>query len=236
MKQRTRSILCTLSLLLASCTAGGSNLDAGLFTGRPCAAPCWNNLKPGQSASTLVDEFVNKLNPREWPVRRDIIYTSGCKSILVYSRAENQIVPFWDTQTYLLRFDVNNGKLVFIQSEHPGMPKLEQIVEQLGPPEYVEALNVIGPDGNAYALEVYYPKLGLAAKIESDEKDTGWIKPDMQVQYLDYFPQGDLLSYLTLRDACNLGRDGAAQNAQMEMAKYVQRWPGFGKVQAIQTH
>lgn len=236
MKKLPGFVFCVLFLILTSCACSGAKLDAGLFTRKPCGPPCWNNLTPGQSLSGDVEQFIQGLNPREWPERRDMTYKSGCKSILIYSKTDDQISPFWDSQTYVLRFDVDNQELMFIESEHPGMPNLKQIVDQLGPPEYIEALNIFGPEQAIYMLEVYYPKQGLALKVLPDQKDTGWIKPEMQVQYLQYFPPGDLLSYFTLRSSCNLGTDGATKHAQMEIAKYVQPWPGFGKVQPIQTH
>jgi hypothetical protein len=64
----------------------------------------------------------------------------------------------------------------------------------------------------------------------------GFIKPEMTVSDIQYFKPGELLNYFLAKNACNVGRDGAEKNAQNEIAKYIQTWPGFGAVNVINAN
>ena len=128
---------------------------------------------------------------------------------------------------------VENGKLTYILSVHDNMPSLGQIADHLGPPEYFEALDVVGPDGEAYMLTIYYPKKGVAFEVAVDMKDLGYIKPDMVVSDIQYFAPSELLSYFLAR-YCGVGPVGATSTANIEIA-HIQPWSGFGKVKVVQT-
>ena len=203
-----------------------SGFDDGLLTDKPCKAPCWNGLVPGQATSQDVDLFIQGLSTTEWPSRHTSVEKTGCKEVLIADK------PFASAHA-VVKFHIENGKLTYLQLFHDYMPLLQQIVDHLGPPEYVEAVNVIGPDGHFYALDIYYPKLGVAFKVFVHENDMGFIKPGMVVSDIQYFEPGDLLNYFLARYACFDGRDGAEKFAQDEIANYIQPWPGFGPVNVV---
>jgi hypothetical protein len=131
--------------------------------------------------------------------------------------------------------NVDHGKLVYIQSVHDNMPSLGQIADHLGPPEYFEALHVIGPDGEGYALTIYYPKQGVVFEVSVDLKDLGFIKPNMVVNDIQYFEPGDLLSYFLAHYSCDVGQEGAISDGQIHIAN-IQPWSGFGTVKVIVSH
>jgi hypothetical protein len=131
---------------------------------------------------------------------------------------------------------VDNGKLTYIESAHNDMPTLQQVVDQLGPPEYYEALHAIGPDGEAYFLTIFYPNQGVVFQVNVDLEDLGLIEPNMVVYDIEYFEKGDLLSYYLANFSCSAGREGAEKYAQKHITQFIQSWSGFGKVNVIQTH
>ncbi len=212
--------------LLMACTP--ANLDSGLFTGKPCKLPCWNGLTPGLSTATDVDQFMQGLSIKTWPARRTYVHETGCKTIQIADRT-------FPTVNTFLSMNVDHGRLTYIQSVHDNMPNLQQIVDHLGPPEYFEALHVIGPDGESYQLTIYYPKQGVVFEVLVDLKDLGFIKPDMVVSDIEYFEPGDLHSYFLAAYLCAVGQDGAASTAQIHIAN-IQPWSGFGAVKLIVGH
>jgi len=50
-----------ICLLSAACGTDLTRVDDGLFTEKPCKAPGWQNLTPGQSISADVDQILRDL-------------------------------------------------------------------------------------------------------------------------------------------------------------------------------
>jgi hypothetical protein len=213
---------------LTGCATITLGIDSGLFTGKPCKLPCWNDLTPGVSSATDVDQFIQGLSLEKWPARDTHVYETGCQLVQIADKPGTKVNAF-------VNMNVDNGRLTYIQSVHDNMPSLQQIVNHLGPPEYFEALQVIGPDGEFYALTIYYPKQGIVFKVSVDQKDLGFIKPDMVVSDIQYFAPGDLHSYFLAGYSCAVGQEGAESHAQIEIPNYIQPWSGFGEVKVIQT-
>jgi hypothetical protein len=203
-------------------------LDSGMFTGEPCKLPCWNGLTPGLSQAKEVEHFIQGLSLNNWPRRETQDYNT-CKIIQISDSIDSPA-------NAVVNLTVDSGKLTYIASGQKDMPNLRQIVDQLGPPEYYEALHAIGPDGEAYFLTIYYPKQGVVFQVTVDLEDLGFIKPDMVVNDIEYFEKGDLLSYYLAAFSCSVGREGAKINAQKRIKNFIQPWSGFGKVNVIQTH
>ncbi len=225
-----RALFVALFMMLITLTGCATNtlgIDSGLFTGKPCKAPCWNGLTPGVSTSKDVDQFIQGLSIKKWPDKDSIVYPTGCKMVQIVDRPGNPVNAF-------VNMNVDNGKLTYIQSVHDDLPSLQQIVNHWGPPEYFEALHVIGPDGEGYGLTIYYPKQGVVFRVSVDLKDLGFIKPDMVVSDIQYFEPGDLLSYFLAHYSCDVGQEGAKSYAQIHIAN-IQPWSGFGEVKVIQT-
>ena len=222
-----RAALYMVLMTLIGCATNPLGMNCGLFTGKPCTRPCWNSLTPGASTANDVDQFTNSLSTKAWPARDTLVYPTGCKQISIADRPG-------ETVNALVNMHVENGKLTYIQSVHDNMPSLQQILDHLGPPEYFEALDVVGPDGKAYMLTIFYPKQGVVFEVSVDLKDLGFIKPDMVVSGIEYFEPGILLSYFLARYSCSVGQVGATSTAQIEIAN-IQPWSGFGEVKVVQT-
>ena len=227
MKRALCLALCTMLIIVTGCAPDTLGIDSGLFTDKPCKAPCWNSLTPGVSTAKDVDQFIQGRDMKQWPTMRTYAYETGCKMVQIADKT-------FLTAHAVISMNVDNGRLTYIQSAHENMPSLQQIVDHLGPPEYFEALHVIGPDGEGYMLTIYYPKQGVVFDVSVDLKDLGFIKPDMVVSDIQYFEPGDLLSYFLARYSCDVGQEGAESNAQREIAN-IQPWSGFGEVKVVQT-
>jgi hypothetical protein len=213
------SLLVVLTLVGCASLTGG--IDSGLFTEKPCKAPCWQNLTPGLSTSADVDHFLNNLSTTKWPERSNMVFSESCKMVFLSNKMES------------IDLHIEKGILTFISSSHLNITTLKKVVDHFGPPEYVKAVLAIGPDGEFYIFEVYYPAQGLAFEtMPNQEKDVGYIRENMQVTTIHYFPPDDLLSYLIVKASCEVGYDGATQNAQFAM-KFIQPWTGFGEVNVI---
>lgn len=200
-----------------------SYMDLGLFFGgQSCKVPCWHNLTPGQSTSNEVSHFLDSLSKTTWPTRDIRVLKSGCESILVIDQANDASFSLF----------IEHNQLMFIQSSHTYIATVGQIVSYFGPPEYVEAVLAVGPDGKGYSLEAYYPKQGLSFRILPSLKDVGLIKQGMEVYTVEYYQPGDLLSYFTDKYSCDMGQEDAKAFAQNSI-KNIQPWPGFGKVDVV---
>ncbi len=215
--------------LLSACWLKAENMDAGLFSGKPCKPPCWQNLTPGVSTTDDVERFLKNLDQKKWPGRIDDVDNSGCRWLRIADKLGIEVNTLFDL--YL-----NNGKLTFIGSRPPVVIRLKEIVDRFGTPEYFKAVLAVGPDGQYYILEVYYPSQGLAFLLNpNQDKDVGYIKPGMLVDYIEYFPPGDLLPYLMTKYSCIGDQEYISSYAQDIIGKYIQPWSGFGKVNVIKS-
>jgi hypothetical protein len=226
-----KRLFCWASLMaliaLTACTTNLLGLDSGLFTGKPCKAPCWNGLTPGVSTAKDVNQFMQDLSTKNWPARDTLVYDTGCKRVMIADQLGSPVKAF-------VNMNVDKDELTYIQSVHENMPALQQIIAHLGPPEYFRAVHVIGLDGEEYMLTVYYPKQGVVFEVSVDLKDLGFIRPEMVVSGIEYFEPGELLSYFLAQLSCGLGREGAISTAQIQIAQ-IQPWLGFGEVKVVQT-
>ena len=197
---------------------GSSQQNSGIFSEKPCKAPCWQNLTPGQSTKNDVEHIINGLNKSDWPSNRSFSYLTGCEGWQISNVSE------------VVSFNIEDGKLTFIELSSEHLTNLQDLVNHLGPPEYFEAVWAIGPDGSTYSVEVYYPSQGLAFIVSHTQTDVGYIKPSMVVVTAHYLAPGSLLSYFTARKSCSIGQADAITEAQREISVHVQPWSGFGAV------
>jgi hypothetical protein len=218
-----------ITLFLISCTTNNLGLDSGLFSGKPCAAPCWQNLTPGKSTATDVDRFIKTLSPTAWPEEITLAGGPNCQTRQIADNVSPR------PATTVADFQIEDEKLTLIQSSPAHPPNLAELQAHLGPPEFFKALLAIGPDGSNYAIEVYYPSQGLAFIIAPDQNDVGYIKPSMIVATIQYFAPGSLLSYFIVSESCVAGMAKAQADAPLVIAQFVQPWSGFGAVKVIST-
>ncbi len=225
MDSRLRSSAFSILLLLVACAPSYGDLNSGLLSGKPCAAPCWNNLTPGKSTEADVGHFTYQVAD-DFPIRSSTQATPSCKQVQIRDKAGPVVGA-------AVTFSIEDGVLTFIESSPRYPISLQELVGHLGPPEYYEAILAVGPDGSDYQVEVYYPGQGLAFRVVAS--DVGFIRAYMEVLSIQYFAAGSLLSYFTIRRSCYMSQADAVAEAQREIATYIQPWTGFGKVQIVET-
>ena len=117
-------------------------IDRSLFTGNPCAAPCWHGLEVGRSVESEVISIVQKLNY----IDHDTIQISRSSSDveIIASCAE----PVKEC----LKFNVANDVLTKIVVDLNYEIRVDEAIQHLGDPHY---LGVSAADGDIFACEVY---------------------------------------------------------------------------------
>jgi hypothetical protein len=204
------------------------DLTSDIVAAKPCGAPCWRGLVPGQSTMEDVDRFMQNLDPKEWPVKKSITTSTNCVKKWADDRSGDVIGA-----TFSLILE--GGLLEFIRVIPGVPPQLQAIVDRYGPPEYISPIVVNSEDKNIYMLELYYPKQGLAVEMTyyTLAEDIGYIRPDMYIGTFNFFRPGDIGSYFADKYACEIGRDQAPLEADRWIKKYVRPWTGFGKVDVV---
>lgn len=224
MSLRLRGFVFSILLLLVACAPSYRDLNSGLLSGKPCAAPCWNNLTPGKSTLSDVKSFTY-LVADDWPVR-SWTESPRCTSVGI-SKASGLA---GEAGAVLV---TGGGTLTFIQSNLRNPVTLQDLERHFGSPEYYEALYSEGDAGPGYHVDVYYPSKGLAFNVAVSASDAGYIRPTMRVVYVQYFAPGNLLSYFTSWHCGDTSQEAIPYvQARMEV---IQPWTGFGKVQVVQT-
>ena len=140
-------LLCVLfvsgcSGLLLPETPPAEQVDRSLFTGVPCAVPCWHGLEVGRSAedeviSTLqkldyIDQATVQINRRSSGVEIIANCTSPARECLKFNVADDVLMKIVVGINYEIRAD--------------------EAIEQLGEPHY---LGVSAAEGEMAACEVY---------------------------------------------------------------------------------
>jgi hypothetical protein len=198
------------------------SINSGLFRDTTCQAPCWNNLIPGQTTLVELDQYLVTLNSWKWTERWEYQYDNGCRATRI---AQNNITGG------LMDFNVIDGKLAIMQlHSSTTFGSLHKVVNRYGPPESIEVILTIGVDYDNYAFKIFYPSKGFAISLDTDYEDRGYIKSNMKIRTVEYFPPGNLLSYLTTKASCAFGHDKAVEMAKKEIEIFVQPWPGFREV------
>jgi hypothetical protein len=211
-----------LSLFAVSLAACSTQIDSDLLNNESsCKPPCWHQLTPGQSTTSDVQLFLDRLSRFWWPDRTVHKYGAQIDSIRIIDRTQSKVIDF----------HMEDGKLAFIRSKASTSATLGQVVKYFGPPEYVRAALVVGPEKSIYELEAYYPKLGLSFEISPlgmaispSQPDVGQINANMPVAAIQYYAPGDLRDVQGIR------------LTQEDVEKYLQPWPGFGTVRLLKSH
>ena len=142
-------ILCIL--FLTGCSAlrppqstppPAEQVDRSLFTGIPCAAPCWHGLEVGRSAENEVISTLQKLNYIDQNTIQVNRKSSGVEIIASCTSPAKEC----------LEFDVENDVLRKIIVGLNYEIRVDEAIEQLGDPHY---LGVSATDGETVACEVY---------------------------------------------------------------------------------
>lgn len=210
-------IYCTLLLLSLSACKASSSADTSLFSDTHCSPPCWQNLTPGISTLTDVQQFLNGLQTNEQ------------KTIKVIGSKDEDVFGWVSAQSGGTRqVCVKAERLTMIEIIRPDVDlQLGMVVDYFGPPEYLYA--AAEAHGEIYVIHLYYPSQGIAFISLPKVKNMGDIKPDMLVDEIHYFVPGDLASYSS-------SRCWGADYITRSVIPNIQPWSGFGRVQVSEPY
>lgn len=163
-------------------------VDRGLTTGELCAAPCWQNITPGETSYQDADAILKSLTIIQFDrldYSQDNATVDGIdwKSALSPTWAEGHI-DFQKSVTWKITFDV----------EYP--LTVGQVIDSLGEPEYIGLLPYIYPDAPAPPCDnvtLLWMKRGVEVLLPViDERKlpaSAWlIQPDTPIVRAHYFP------------------------------------------------
>jgi len=192
--------------------------------------PCWQGLIVGQSSEQDVMDFLeHKLAQQEKDqAMNSLSARNDCQVFRWLTRRGSGI----DFEDRLREIHVERGVISYILVEMSWFgPTMRDVVEIYGPPEYVFSLLSVGPDGEHYILEVYYPSRGLAFKLHPTQ--VGEITPRTRVSTIEYYTPGDIKHLFVARSACFHGRsEDISPNIALQ-ASIVRPWTGFGEIEVL---
>lgn len=206
-------------------TATPAWADLSLFTGRPCAPPCWEGLTPGVSTQadaervveSLVEGHQYTLQVRQSYFGHALYRWRGCRNGWCNP-------DIWVQGGYVTLITVG----VLHYPGPSGVPSAGVLAERLGPPESVAAGFDCGPDGScASGEELYYPSRGLAFELEADDSTGGKVMGPEPVWLVSFYAPGDVRNYFRAK-----ATGSPAAEAEMfaeQGAADVHPWVGFGK-------
>ncbi len=240
MKKRNIKFLFLLFILFTALSGGCAYSLERDASCPPCVSPsaamptlcppCWQGLIPGQSSEQDVMDFLeHKLTQQEkGQAMNSLSARSDCQVFRWLTRQGSGI----DLENRVREIHVEHGKISYILVEMPWFgPTMEDVIEIYGPPEYVFSLLAVGPDGEHYILEVYYPSRGLAFKLHPTQVRR--ITPRTRVSAIEYYTPGDIKHFFIARSACFHSRsEDLLPNIALE-ASMVRPWAGFGEIEVL---
>ena len=173
-------------------------IDRGIFTGVPCAVPCWHGLQVGKSVESEVMSTLQQLDYIDEDTIQITRRASGVEIIASCSSPAREC----------LKFDVANDVLAKIVVGIHYEIRVDEAIEQLGEPNY---LGVSTTDGGPIACEMQliWRNSGLvlastvAADSEAIEKhcevvsSTGKIPPGLLIAEARLISGIELVTLLT---------------------------------------
>jgi hypothetical protein len=239
-----KNMLIAIILLLATitaCTPSRSVQPAATVTNTPdvlslpitsdvitvkdnplCKSPCWDTLSPGVSTEEDVKTYIASRNTTLWPEVSESGIPPLCKAYKLKGGGVS-------TVNLLIR----NGMLIGINKGNVRPYTISQLVELYGPPEYVKSVLGIGPDGQFYVLEVYYPSLGLAYKLYPNQDEVGLLKPDIGILAAYFYAPGEIDNYFLSSELYCVEKESAMQTISFYKENWLRPWTGFGKIEVV---
>lgn len=129
--------------------------DRSLFTGRPCAPPCWQGIIPGE---TTAEEALQILQSSPYVKKRSVEETG--------SRALGGIWVYWKASSGGVVIGLRDGLVHEIALNTPYRLTLGEVVEEFGPPEALVLYQAGLPEHPRWGISIYYPATGMEFAVE----------------------------------------------------------------------
>jgi hypothetical protein len=181
-------LLCILfltgcSALIPAPSTPPAGIDTSLFTGVPCAVPCWHGLEVGRSAEDEVISTLQKLDYIDQATVQINRRPSGVEIIANCTSPAREC----------LKFDVADDVLMKIVVGINYEIRADEAIEQLGEPHY---LGVSAAEGEIAACEVYmiWRTSGLVLASTFDKNSDGAEKYCDVVRDTGKIPSGFIIA------------------------------------------
>lgn len=182
-------LLLVISFLFATCRLIESDkepeiADRSFLLGEPCEAPCWYNLIPGQSTESEVNEvlaelpFVDQDYTRRWEYEGDYDGDSDFQKDMSihFNCVEGDEVPPCG------HIDLDDGIVHVISHEIFYQLTLEQVIEKLGPPDYV-VYGLYPPHGDGCLVDLEWLEQGITVRIVDRPRVQLCLDIDQQIPF-----------------------------------------------------
>ena len=185
--------------------------DRSLFTGSPCAPPCWQGIVPGE---TTAEEAMQIVQSSPY-VKRKSIERTGSYTL-------GAIWAYWKINSGGVSIGLRDGLVHEISLNTPYRLTLEEVVEEFGVPEALVLYQAGLPEHLQWGITIYYPATGMEFSMGTAGpfRDPS-IKPSMQVGGVRFVtPQSSLEGLLAELYA----------PYEEDYLEHSRRWRGYGRM------
>jgi hypothetical protein len=182
--------------------------DRSLFTGRPCAPPCWQGIIPGE---TTAEEALQILQSS--PYVKKSIETTGSYTL-------GAIWAYWKISSGGVSLGLRDGLVHEISLNTPYRLTLGEAVEKFGMPEALMVNSAGIPEDPWWMIHIYYPAIGMKFRVDKQFEDPS-LEPSTKISGVTFVaPQsslGGLLAelYETYRE---------------DYLEHTRPWRGYGRI------
>jgi hypothetical protein len=214
-------LLCLAVVAVCACSREPVSVHRGLLTGEPCAPPCWQGLIPGQSTE---QELAALLDASEQVDPGSLRRESGGCGQLTYWRNRETFASLSPRSGWTSNYACTSRKVLKVVMEYLVYEvKLEQLLDNYGPPEALRAQPAGIPERPYVEVNLYYPARGLMCQLELADQDEP-LQPETRVVRAWYFAPTSLES---LADPGS----GVPYPPAEYAPDVLQEWQGYGRVQ-----
>lgn len=143
------------------------NMKQGWVEGKPCKAPCWENITPGLTTGTQAYATLQR-NPLVKNVISEIHPNNNDKMVITWDWKSP------DESGGEIHFFKNNNKVFWIRPYYYGVDniRLKALIATYGNPSHIYVTNLFFKQNTydkskpVYLLDIYYKEKGFAVKAE----------------------------------------------------------------------
>lgn len=184
--------------------------DRSLFTGLPCAPPCWQGIVPGE---TTAEEAMQILRASPY-VKQDNIEKTGTYAL-------GALRAYWKASPGGVVVSLRDNQVRRVTFNTPYRLTLGEVVEELGPPEALTAGIAGVPEHPWWGISIYYPSIGTLLGVEGEDVNDPYLEPSMRIKAITFVASHSSLKGLLTE---LFETDGN------EYLEHSRPWKGFGRL------
>jgi hypothetical protein len=187
--------------------------DRSLFTGLPCAPPCWQGIVPGE---TTAQEAMQILQSSPY-VKKESIGKTGSYTL-------GAIEAYWEVAPGGVVIGLQDGLVRDITFNTPYRLTLGQVMEEFGPPESLMVYTTGVPESLRWGIAIHYPSSGMEFSMGGGHFENPSLEPSTQIGAVRFVtPQSSLEGLLgELYDTYETRKEGYLSHSRP--------WKGYGRL------